>query len=274
MHSPEFKEKFVAFIDIIGFKNLVKSAEDGTGKNLNEIEKLLKHLGTLENRDFYIQYGPHICPTAPYIQKDLDFRITQISDCVVASSEVSPSGVINLVFHCWAAVLKLLNEGIMCRGYITRGMIYHTDTQMIGSAYQNAVEKEKFVSVFKKDANERGTPFVEIDNIVCNYVNENGDVCVKEMFSRFVQSDGLLTAIYPFKRLAHSFIITDKNFNPEQERKSNANIRINLINFKNKISSLTDKSNAGAIKKANHYIEALDKQIKVCDDTDNMINRL
>ena len=47
----------------------------------------------------------------------------------------------------------------MCRGYINRGRIYHTTEQQIGTGLNSAVEREKQVSIFKKDADERGTPF-------------------------------------------------------------------------------------------------------------------
>jgi len=178
--QAEFREKFIAYVDVLGFKNLVKSAESGTGMTLPALLDMLKRLGTQESRDQYVKYGPRICPHAKSIQRDLDFCVTQVSDCVVVSAEVSPGGVINLVGHCWAAVLELLVNGIMCRGYITRGSIYHVDAQVIGSGYVRAYLKEGDVSAFRREADDRGTPFVEIDPAVCDYVRECGDSCVGE----------------------------------------------------------------------------------------------
>src|SRR6267378_3569937 len=79
-------------------------------------------------------------PFAARVRADLDFRLTQISDCVVVSTEISPAGVINLVNRCWGAVIRLLQNGLMCRGYITRGRIFHTETQVIGTGYQRAYQ--------------------------------------------------------------------------------------------------------------------------------------
>ncbi len=274
--NSQFKDKFVAFVDVLGFKGMVRAAEAGTGTSLPALLDALKELGTSKSRDQYVEYGPITCPCAACIQKDLDFRVTQISDCVVVSSEVSPAGVINLVSHCWGAVIKLLPKGIMCRGYITRGLIYHTDDQVIGTGYQSAFEKERGVSAFKREADERGTPYVEIDPIICDYVREHGDQCVKEMFSRMVKSDGNVTALFPFQRLAHSFMIGGfgVKFDPEQEKRSVQNLRKSINRFKERVLALVDHSNPSAVSKAKHYVAALDAQLVECDRTDEMIDQL
>ena len=119
-----FKEKIIAFVDVLGFKKLVIDAEQGVGQPLPDILSFLKLLGTGAERARFDNYGPTCCPCAPFLEKNLDFRVTQISDCVVVSAEVSPAGVINVVSHCWGAVIELLNRGIMCRGYIKRGSLY------------------------------------------------------------------------------------------------------------------------------------------------------
>src|SRR5690606_24167758 len=94
---------------------------------------------------------------------------------------------------------------VLCRGFITRGLIYHTPNQVIGPAYLRALHSEKTVSVFGNSANDKGTPFVEFDEIVVNYVSEQSDRCVKKMFERFTKFDGQRMAIFPFKLLNHDF---------------------------------------------------------------------
>jgi hypothetical protein len=273
MNDIEFKDKFIGFVDILGFKKMVEAAEAGTGTPLPQLLETLKKLGAPDDRKRFEKRGPTICPQSTYIQRDLDFRVTQISDCVIISSEVSPAGVINLVNHCWIAVIQLLTKGIMCRGYITRGSIYHTETQIIGSGYQNAYSKEREVAAFKRKADERGTPFVEVDQTVCNYVRDHGDSCVKEMFSRHVKDDGVVIALFPFKRLSHSFII-NREFDPEKEKRSNKNVRLWIENFKELVMALVDQTNPNAVSKAEHYVAALDAQLEVCEKTDEMIDWL
>ncbi len=269
----EFQEKFIGFIDILGFKSLVHSAESGGGIKLPELMEMLKHLGSPEDSQRMKRNGHIICPQSTFIEKDLNFNVTQISDCAIVSSEVSPAGAISLVNHCWGAVLNLLNKGFMCRGYITRGLIYHTESQVIGSGYQKAFSKESEVTAFKQEADERGTPYVEIDPIVCNYIETTNDKCVKEMFSRMVKSDGESTALFPFQRLGHSFILIGYGveFDPQKEKEATNNVRLLLKRLKAQIMEFVDMSNPSAVRKSQHYIMALDAQFKACDKTDEVI---
>lgn len=272
----EYQEKFVAYIDILGFEKLVEDSETGVGMPLSDLMELLKTLGTSEDMMKLKKYGPTTCPESAYINPDLNFKLTQISDCVIVSSEVSPAGVINLVSHCWAAVLKLLQKGIMCRGYITKGNVYHTETQFIGSGYNEAVSNEKTVKAFKREANERGTPFVEVDSVVCKFVNDCADKCVKEMFSRFAEEEGGVSALFPFKRLSHSFMIggVGIKLDPQKEKDSNHNLRLLIKKLKERVMEFVDKSNPDAIRKSEYYVKALNDQLLVCDKTDKMIDSL
>ena len=272
----EFKEKFIAFVDILGFKNLVRAAEAGTGMPLDDLLKLAGRLRSPLGRDQRPTGGTGICPNSPCLQSDLDFCVTQISDCVLVSSEISPAGIINLVNHCWIAVFYLLREGIMCRGFITKGPIYHTETQMMGSGYERAWENEKHVSAFKHQADERGTPYVEVDKSVVDYVNSCGDWCVKEMFARCVRSDGEITALFPFKRLGHSFVVagTAQPFDADRERRANANVRSAIRQMQERVQSFLDQSNPSAVRKVAHYMAALDAQLAQCDKTDKFIEAI
>jgi hypothetical protein len=243
---------------------------------LSELTDLSKCLGVSEDVLKFEEFGPTTCPSSSYIKRDLNFKITQISDCVIVSSEVSPAGIINLISYCWEIVLKLLQKGIMCRGYITKGNVYHTETQIIGSGYNKAVSNEKTVKAFKREADERGTPYVELDPIICKFVKDCGDPCVKKMFSRYVKEDGEITALFPFQRLSHSFIIAGfgAKFDPQKEKASNHNMRLCIKDLKDRIMEFVDKTNPEAIRKSEHYIKALNDQLIVCDNTDNMINKL
>lgn len=273
----KFHEKFIAFLDVLGFKAYVRSAEVSAGNSLPGILEILKKLGSADERDHFGQYGPTICPDAPYLQKDLDFRFTQVSDCAVLSIEVSPAGVINLIDQCRRAVFRLLQSGAMCRGYITRGRIFHTENQFIGSGYEEAYEKEAQVAVFKREADERGTPFVEVAGSVLEYVTNCEDACVKTMFKRMVRWDGDAAAVFPFKMLSHSFILGDflgHEFNAKRERESNRNMRLMIEKLIAGVRASADPANPGAMRKTEHYIKALEAQIEICDGTDRVLDEL
>ena len=149
-------------------------------------------------------------------------------------------------------------------------MISHSDTQFYGTGYQRAYASESNVAVFTRNADERGTPFVEIDSAVSIYIDQC-DKCVQEIFRRFVKRDRDLVALFPFQALQHSFIIGDMfghKFDIEKERQSNRNVRQWITDMKVRILTLVDKSNPSAISKSEHYIQALDDQLAVCESTE------
>ena len=169
----------------------------------------------------------------------------------------------------------LLTKGVMVRGYITRGTIHHQGTEFLGSGYQKAYEREGGVTAFKREANEKGTPFVEIDPSVCSYVQGIKDRCVQEMFDRYTRTEGGVTALFPFKMLSHSFTIGGPDpFDPTKEKQGNDNLRQSLTRMKQQVMQYVDAGNESAVRKARHYLAALDAQITQCDDTDEMIDVL
>lgn len=121
MSEPQFSDKFIAFIDILGFRSAVRAAEAGQGRPLSDILKDLSELGRDKDREDIIADGPFLCPKSPHIRRDLDFQMTRGSDSVVVSAEVSPTGLLAVVHHCSKAYLRLLRRGALCRGYVTRG---------------------------------------------------------------------------------------------------------------------------------------------------------
>lgn len=277
MRTQEFQDKFISFVDVLGFKSMIEGAEQGMGRTLAEIKDILKDLEREKDKIFYEMYGPQICPRSSCLHKDLSFQVTQVSDCAIASAEVSPAGVINLVNYCWAATMTLLTKGVMVRGYITRGRIYHSGNAFMGSGYHHAYQREANVSAFKREADEKGTPFVEVDPAVCDYVQTQTDDCVRMMFARFVKVDGELTALFPFQSLSHSFAIGGFGappFDAAKEKANNDKVRTSLQRLKEKVLAYVDPANVSTMRKATHYVAALDEQLSICDQTDEAIDHL
>lgn len=267
-----YTKKFIAFVDILGFKGMVEASETSE-EALNSLIKITGMLGTGKEREQYAQYGPLTCPNAPRIDKDLDFRVTQISDCVIISAESSPAGLINLVTNCWQISIRLLQSGILCRGFITEGSVYHTDTQVIGPAYQAAYASESTVTAFKRLTDEKGTPFIEIDDKICQYVSAHTDQCVKTMFERLTSFDGSKYAIFPFKRLDHEFGFGGifGQFDPKTHLDSVQTIRGWIRDMKEKILENCKGGGPSATAKAQHYLDALDRQLIALGKTEEMI---
>lgn len=269
----EFREKFVAFVDVLGFTNLVERAEQGADVTLSTIEAALADLGSEGDKTEIAKSGPTICPEAERQSPDVDFQLTQVSNCVIVSTEVSPAGAITITSHCWTAVLKLLRRGFMCRGHIRRGNIAHDGARFIGTGYQEAAAREKVVSVFSRDQNDTGTPFIEIDSAVTDYVDKCADECVREVFVRLTYRNDTVCAVFPFNRLSTSFVIVP-DFNGEKEKRNNDVVRGWIHAMKQAIDDNTNMDDPMAVRKAEHYKAALDNQLEECERTDEMIDML
>ncbi len=269
----QYKDKFIAFIDVLGFTNLVERSATGTSVSPSTIAQIQEALSLPGGREELDQYGPTICPDSPRVERNLDFRLTSLSDSVLISCEISPAGVVNLLSRASAIVCRLLKIGVMCRGYITRGPLVHSDNNFFGPGYQEALGKEKMVSVFRRSANEVGTPFVELSKDVCAYVHDCRNACAEEMFSRLTTTAGDTAVLFPIKRLSHAFIVGGygTNLSTDRERQSNENVRGMIHKFKTGLLSFVDRSNPKAVSKVEHYIEALNDQLNVCDQIEKFL---
>lgn len=273
----EFEQKFIAFIDILGFKKLVEKAEN---KQELILDQLLEFTQLLNNTNDYkniLEYGPSICPESEKKQNHLNFVVTQISDCVVTSSEISPAGLINLISHSWVSTFKLMKKGIMCRGYITKGSIYHNGNQIIGSGYQNAFETENSkIQVFKKEEEETGTPFVEIDQRLKKYVDQQNDDCLKKTFNHYTKTTDGFTALFPFKQFSHisGAFVSSVGFEKEKSKNSTNLLRKIILDFKENVKYYVQNADQKAKRKAKYYIDFLDEQLDNLNRLDNDIDFL
>lgn len=255
------RDKFIAFVDILGFSALVERAE--AAGDLSRPIELAQTLGKAHASTGFAVTGSTTCPHSAHIEKSLDFQITQISDCVVVSAEVSPAGVINLVNHCFALAGEMLNKGAQCRGMITRGNIYHQKEQFIGTGYQAAYKAEAGVAFLRADEAERGTPFIQIDPSVTSYVQEQTDGCVRKMFERLTLSDGTFTAIYPFKALTKiPSALVRPDFNPSDMKQAvQRSLRFRHENLAEIRAEEKKAPDQRAKTKIQYYIRALEEII-------------
>jgi hypothetical protein len=250
------KDKFIAFIDILGFSNLVETTEE-SGSDFSYLIELTKIVGSDKPR-------ARTCPASKHIAADLDFKSTQISDCVVISVEVSPAGIVNLVNDCFSIVLALLSKGHLCRGYITRGNIYHVEDQFIGTGYMRAFSKERGVAFMRADLDEQGTPFIQIDDVVTDYISTDGDECVRKMCGRATKSDGTYTAIYPFEALGKiPTALIQPDFNPAHWKENvQRSLRYRHDNLATFDKAEREASDEKIKRKIRHYKHGLEEVIR------------
>ena len=262
--EPELSDKFVAFVDILGFQSKVEALERREGARLSDLLELCSKLSQEPLTKNVTDYGPIICPESRYKSRNLDYEVTQVSDCAVISIEVSPAGVINLMQHVSACVFSLMTKGFMLRGYVTRGNIHHRGSQFIGTGYQNAFRMEKEVKAFRVPLDEGSTPFVELDKSVVDYVKEETDQCVKEVFGRLTKEDADgIAVVFPFQRL--SDLAGQNIMNAETCRRSLRTIRRWLTDFLEKLNTQSPCTDLEANEKSRYYRRFLEEQMGECD---------
>ena len=257
-----FRDKFIAFVDILGFSRKVEAAEqadpDVTLSDLLSFGEVLAqeaHLQMIVDSET----PPPICPDSLWRSRGLDYEVTQVSDGVVVSSEVSPSGLINLLQHVSRSVLRLLTSGVMVRGYVLQGTIFHRGSQVVGTGYQDAMDKEKSV----------GAPFVEIDQPVVKYANEETDDCVRSIFRDLTEDDGCgHTVVFPYRQFVRIALQTGE---PKTAIRNLEWAKRALTDILDRIEKHSPRADQRANAKAKHLRRILREQLAQCDRIEDQL---
>lgn len=222
--SVKYSNKAVAFIDILGFSKLVES-----GKSPSEILRIVSLLGNEDDCRFYELDGAEVCPNSDKKQPNLGFELTQISDCVIVSVEVSPCALINLIRFCEKVTMRLLlKEKLLCKGYIAIGEVYHLRNQVFGPGYQAAVEGEKSAASITVGGDVMGTPFVEVASEIVQLLMDACDPCVNTMLSRMVCAKNDCAVVTPYSIFSSMGDWAADGTKSESEAKAELNQAIGL----------------------------------------------
>lgn len=131
----EFEDRAVAFIDVLGFKALVNEAV----VNEQAKKKLVDLVGLLQSAIPRLNAG--VDATVPI---NLIPRHQYISDCIILSAPLNDperswyNGFSIVVMRAIQLSHFFLNEGYLIRGGISAGKLWHTESNIIGPAYQEA----------------------------------------------------------------------------------------------------------------------------------------
>ncbi len=144
MQKIIFEERAVAFIDVLGFKPVVDHATQDTTK-LAELEDLVELLSSaIPSYDVQVDVS---------VPDKLIPRHIYISDSIILSapliSKEMPryNGLTILVMRVIQLTHALLSKGYLIRGGISVGDVWHTESNIVGCAYQEAYSIESQVIV-------------------------------------------------------------------------------------------------------------------------------
>lgn len=156
MPKIEFEKRAVAFIDVLGFKSIVEGASDNSQK-LQVLEELVTTLETAV---------PRLDGTvSSSVAVELIPRHIAISDCIILSAPLTSKTLGN---YCGLSILVmrviqlthiLLARGYLIRGGVSIGDVWHSDSTIVGRAYQEAYLIET----------KTGAPRVELSNTAKEY---------------------------------------------------------------------------------------------------------
>lgn len=139
MQKIEFEQRAVAFIDVLGFKSVVNNAAQGSTK-LEELKKLIDLLSTAV---------PSLDGTVdPSVPRELIPKHIYISDSIILSAPLTSEEMKNyrglsiLVMRVIQLTHILLCKGYLIRGGISVGDVWHTESNIVGAAYQEAYQIE------------------------------------------------------------------------------------------------------------------------------------
>lgn len=146
MNIEGYENRFVAFLDILGFKELIYKIES-EGEKSSDFQRVRSVLNFLHEESIESN-GQHDLPVYEQkegymLEKELgDPRISYISDCVIISTESSFDGFKSLCNKITKFSTDIAYDGIFLRGSITHGKVYHHGPMLFGSAYQKAYQLE------------------------------------------------------------------------------------------------------------------------------------
>jgi len=131
----EFEDRAVAFIDVLGFKALVNEAVENEAAR----QKLADLVALLESAIPRLDSGVDSAVPRPLIP-----RHQYISDCIILSAPLTDAarqwynGVSIVIMRAIQLSHFLLSNGHLIRGGLSAGKLWHTETNIVGPAYQEA----------------------------------------------------------------------------------------------------------------------------------------
>ncbi len=142
-----YKKSLVAFIDILGFSDLVNGSNSDPEKR-KKVEKIVNFV-----KDIIFVQEKVLRPDDPFY-----LQVSFISDSIVISTDaprsVNDSRLINVLKYAGSVSLSLLAIGVLCRGSIVIGNIFHhresNFNTVVGSALVNAYKSEKSVAIYPR----------------------------------------------------------------------------------------------------------------------------
>ncbi len=174
MNDLAYIDRYVAFVDILGFKDLIDSSvANPPKKSLQEIIEALKFTPPAGQEKIILGRIGDI--------SNSNHQMSSFSDNIFISTDPTEKGLMHIVHHVEQISFKLLKLGFLCRGGITKGLCYHHNNIVFGPAVIEAHKIEKEVSKYPRvvlsekvlDDGRKALP--PVDKIFSRFVRQDDD---------------------------------------------------------------------------------------------------
>jgi len=146
--SEDYRDKLVAFLDILGFHRLISQDKVSALASINMIDGHLKHILT-------VLHDPH----------GKDFSTRLFSDCMCISCDYSTENLFYILFELAFIQYYLSREGVFLRGALSRGLHFENSRMIFSKGLVNAYHLE----------NSATYPRVIIDAALVDCIKEDKD---------------------------------------------------------------------------------------------------
>lgn len=137
MADPTYEERYCAFVDILGFSEIMAHLGSGV-VSFETVRDLLRSVYKKQDQEYL---GMLLAA---------DLRSQSISDAVCLSAKVSCAGLMHLFAAIENLVLNLLYHGRFSRGAVVKGRLYHDGEIVFGEALVQAYHLETTVARYPR----------------------------------------------------------------------------------------------------------------------------
>jgi hypothetical protein len=119
--AATYESRYVLFIDILGFKNMIQSGEWSPGAIVAALRKAERTAG----------------------EDGVRIRASQFSDSIIMSVPDDEFGFYSITSAAFFLAIELVQHGVLLRGGISKGRIYHNENICFGPAVLSAYALEQ-----------------------------------------------------------------------------------------------------------------------------------
>lgn len=148
-----YKEKFIAFIDILGFKNLIKTGGDKIIERV--VETIHKSLSEYKNR-FILPSSEPKTDMMGYKVLDIDPRYYLLSDSIILTMEDAENNLFRFILGIIAIQKEFIESNIFVRGAVVKGDIFESEgsvgigNMLFGPGGIEAIQMEADYSIYPR----------------------------------------------------------------------------------------------------------------------------